>query len=619
MYETFGAVVDGNTVTFKLFFPDKAVNPAEYSTGGLPNIAKIQMTGDFQSRTGGTDWDNENAPEMTKTGHLAGILYTYEIPSLIDGYYEYKYYVTFQNGETRWCTDPCTKYGGGKDENSAFVIGGHDVDVQPIANRLPQKDLIIYELMPDDFTAEFRNNDAPFDAIKKKLDYLQDLGVNTIEFMPWTAWPGSDFNWGYEVFQFFSVEYRYINDDRNPLDKLYRLKTLINEIHSRDMHVIMDGVFNHARAGEDPGTGFGYYWLYQNPQDSPFIGHFEQHAYFKDLNFANACTRQFILDSCKYWLDVYQVDGIRFDYTVGYYNRGKTEGVTELCHDVHNYCESSGKKNVSLMLEHLTDERFQAITDTNKTDATGCWYDRLMYECQSYVEWNYLDTRFPRALHTSKYFAEGKGPITYIENHDQDSFIRKAGGRELWWKTQPYVIALLTAPGTVLIHNGQEFGEYYEMPGHGPGRVKSRPLDWNNSTDHAGQSLLGLYKTLISIRKTYPSLRSPNYYPDTYLDYPSMGPFDVWDRYFNGEGYGVHVDKKIMIFHRWGKAEDGKTEWFIIVLNFSQFDQYVDIPFSLNGAWRNLLNDTSDDITHYRLYDQRINSNWGKIYYKKEQ
>ena len=137
-------------------------------------------------------------------------------------------------------------------ENAGFVIGGNSAPVNPIPQRLPPKDLMLYELMIDDFTNEFRGTRAPIDAVKDRLEYLESLGVNGIEFMPWTSWPGGNFSWGYDPVQFFAVEYRYINDPSNPADKLYRLQTLINELHARNMHVVMDGVFNHVRAGIDP-------------------------------------------------------------------------------------------------------------------------------------------------------------------------------------------------------------------------------------------------------------------------------------------------------------------------------------------------------------------------------
>jgi hypothetical protein len=49
MYEEFGAVVDKKKVEFKLFFPDKSVDPTQYIRGGLPRIKEIRIRGDFQS------------------------------------------------------------------------------------------------------------------------------------------------------------------------------------------------------------------------------------------------------------------------------------------------------------------------------------------------------------------------------------------------------------------------------------------------------------------------------------------------------------------------------------------------------------------------------------------
>lgn len=128
------------------------------------------------------------------------------------------------------------------------MVGGNLTDAVPIANRLPLRDLVIYEMMIDDFTAEFRGDRAPVDAVQDKLDYLQTLGVNAIEFMPWTPWPGSGFSWGYDPKDFFAVGHRYVHDPSADLDKLHKLRELINACHARDMHVIMDGVFNHVRA-----------------------------------------------------------------------------------------------------------------------------------------------------------------------------------------------------------------------------------------------------------------------------------------------------------------------------------------------------------------------------------
>jgi pullulanase len=338
MYEQFRPVVDQNgKVEFKLFFPDNTKDPSQYVRGGLSRIKEIRVRGDFQSQIGGQNWELATAPVMTKADHPKGWLYACQIDrTLAEGFYQYKYFVTFENETTRWCGDPCSKYGGADEhENAGFVIGGNDMAVNPIGKRLPPKDLILYELMIDDFTNEFRADRAPVDAVTDKLNYLQDLGINGIEFMPWTSWPGGGFSWGYDPVQFFAVEDRYIHDPASPADKLFRLQRLINELHKRDMHVVMDGVFNHVGAGIDPNHGFPYFWLYMNPAESPYIGSFARGGFFEEFDYNNGCVEEFIRDVCTYWLDAFQIDGIRFDFTLGFFQKGNPNiGIAKLVSDI---------------------------------------------------------------------------------------------------------------------------------------------------------------------------------------------------------------------------------------------------------------------------------------------
>jgi pullulanase len=609
MYELFGAAVVGNSVEFRLFFPDSAVDSTQYTRGAAPNIKTIRVTGDFQEDVGTTNWDPGSGPVMVKQPHPKGWLYTCQIPHLPDGYYQYKYFVTFNNQTTRWCADPCTKYGGAENENSAFVIGGTpfgSTAVDPIPNPLPLQDLIIYEVMLDDFTAGDRGTRAPMDAMIDRIPYLKDLGINAVEFMPWTAWPGDNFSWGYDPFSFFAVEHRYTHDPATPLDKLAKFAALVNELHRNEIHVIMDGVFNHFVAGKDPNRGFGYYWLYENPAECPYYGNYQSGGFFEEFDFNNTCTEEFIFDVCKYWLTRFEVDGIRFDFVKGFYHRDNQEqGIARVIRDVKDFAAETDK-SVALMLELLTDNRFEAIDDTNRIGASGCWFDPLMWEAFNIAEGRSISPYWMRCLHAAQDFADGKVPVTYIENHDHSTLANHAGARAWWWKTQPLAMALLTCSGAVLIHNGQEFGDDYWFPEDGHGRVLPRPVQWNKSTDFVGDRLRDLYRNLIRIRKEHPALRSPNFYPANYDG--------SWTR-FNGEGYGVAVDQGLVIYHRWGNRDDGQLERFIVVLNFSDYDQFISLPFSVNGKWEDLLNGGSVKINDYWLSNQRISSNWGRIYY----
>jgi 1,4-alpha-glucan branching enzyme len=636
MSERFGAwQVGGNEaggkVEFKLFFPDRRKDPSQYretrtgSSGhsvpdfGDPKIVRVQVAGDFQKHLGQSDWDFERAPDLQPIEHPKGRVWTFQTErELPADFYEYKYYVTFESGEKRKVGDPCTRYGGRERQNAAFVIGGSDPEVRPLrSGRLPLHDLVVYELMIDDFTDEFRGARAPLDAVRVKLEYLKnDLGVTAILFMPWTAWPTPGFNWGYNPYQYFSVEYRYANTIDQPAEKLSWLKNLISECHDRDLHVIMDGVFNHVG---DPGPdgsaarGFPYHWLYQDPEACPYVGTFGgTFAGLQDLDFFNGCTQEFIRDVCLYWIDDFKIDGIRFDNTVNFYLDGVDEGLPRLLRDICQHAAAQGQRNFSLTLEHID---FSAARVANLTGATSYWNNELYQRCFDYL-WNgRIDPRILNALDSHQGLDDDKVATLYLGNHDHSHVAWQAGGRDNagaleWYRTQPYAIALFTAPGVPMIQNGQEFAEDYWLMEDDQGsnrRVKPRPLRWDFLNDSIGSRLERVYARLIRIRKEHPGLRSPNFYPSRW---------ESWQTRFNPEGYGVDTEKQVAIFHRWGEDGAGRLERFIVVLNFSGAPQVVDIPFSTSGVWQDLLNDHSDTVSDFRLLNQQIESNWGRVYYQ---
>jgi pullulanase len=609
MYEKFGATVKGNAVEFRLFFPDASVDAGQYTRGGLPHIHSIRVVGDFQSALGGTDWEIAGGLELRLAAHTHGMLYSARVPQLADGYYEYKYFVEFENNTSRWCSDPCSKYGGSEMENSGFVMGGNEVAVVPIVSRLPLKDLLMYELMLDDFTAGYRGTRAPLDAVTDKIPYLKKLGMNAIAFMPWTAWPGNNFSWGYDPLGFFSVEYHYYNDPASPLDKLFRLQRLINTLHAENIHVIMDGVFNHVSGGTQPDRGFGYKWLNQNPTDSPFIGGFEGGGYFDELDYHNACTSQFIADACKYWIDDYKIDGIRFDYVKGFYRApSPTEGISQIITQLRQHTQTNNIPNLSFILELLTDNRYEAVGITNQVGASGCWYDPLMWQSFSAGRSGHASAALVRALNAGKDFDSMRRPVTYVENHDHSTLTEQCGGRSEWWRTQPLAIALFTVAGGALVHNGQEFGDQYWFPEDGEGRVQPRPVRWELADDSTGQQLTSLYQRLAQIRDEHAALRSLNFYP---------APYDERHTEFNVEGYGVDEGRDLAVYHRWLTDQHGATEKFIVVLNLSAFPQALDIPFSDNGVWQELLEGWTVDIWGWRLTGHVVGGHWGRIFYRR--
>lgn len=614
MYESFGFNQSSSgEQALTLFIPDNSVDATQYSRGGPSHIASVSIVSNFQHIVvpGATDWDSASALTMERTNHPNGILFVYRFtPPLPDGWYQYQYLVNFDNGTQRQVGDPCTKYGGEEKDRSAFVVGGAPVAVQPIGERLPSSQLRIYELMIDDFTKEYRGNSAPIDAITGKLNPVQQLNINAIEFMPWIAWPDDvSFSWGYNPAYYFSVESAYVADASNPLDRLSRLATLIDECHRRKIHVLLDIVLQHAYQGS--GTnGFPYYWLWQTPADSPFVGQFEATNNYGMLpmDYDNACTQQFITDVCTYWLDRFKLDGFRFDQVTGYDNpQYPTKGAPKLIASLKSYAANRQLDNISLILEDSWD--FSVIADANSIQPTGAWFDLFRsypfdvfggYAVKGAISANYM-----RVLNAALDFDAPICPAIYLENHDHATVTAVLGSRDRWFKAQPYMIALATCPGAVLLHNGQEWGQLEDLweddsqaPPAGK-RVQSRPLLWAERDDEVGQKLVPLYSFLMQLRADHPALSSPNFYPDFYDS--------SWTN-FSPDGYGINEAKQMAIYHRW---LDG--DLYMIVLNFSDAEQNADVPLPQNGVWEDLLNHTTYSVENYQIPNFAVLSNWGAV------
>ena len=165
----------------------------------------------------------------------------------------------------------------------------------------------------------------------------------------------------------------------------------------------MDGVFNHVNAGWSPGTGFPYHWLYQDPADSPYTGDYGRGDFYEDIDYSNGCAQQLVFDACKYWLDEYQLDGIRFDYTIGYYRpEDPGHGIARIVADLNAHLQSRGRPNVALVLEHLSENRFEAIDVANRIGASGCWLDPFLYEVSRAAAGERADPRLLRALDAAR-------------------------------------------------------------------------------------------------------------------------------------------------------------------------------------------------------------------------
>ncbi|GAA2109289.1 alpha-amylase family glycosyl hydrolase [Microlunatus panaciterrae] len=602
---------DHGVVEFRIFFP----------AGFDPQVSTIRAVGDFLDQLGGTNWAPVDGVEMARQPRAGGGDFWVGQTSapLRAGFYEYKYVVEFAGLPPRYVTDPCARYGGLSDQNSGIVVGGTsaaDNAVAPLAGgRLPLTELNQYELMIDDFTAEYRGARAPLDAVVDRLDELVDLGINAILFMPWTAWKNRSFDWGYEPFQYFAVETRYANDLDQPSEKLSRLKQLVSACHQRGIHVIMDGVFNHV------SRDFPYQQLYRDPQQCPFTagpfgGSFPG---LQDLDFANDCTNELVAEVCRYWMDEFGIDGIRLDNTVNYFVAGDVRGLPELLSYVEQHALDRRERNFSLSLEHID---LSAARVTNQTAATSFWDNSLYAACFDGL-WNgRITSRLLGALNNRRFLADGKVPTLYLSNHDHSHAAWQSGAHDNtgavggWWKLQPFVVALYTSTAMPLLHNGQEFGEEHFLPedDHNTGRrVSSRPLRWRRRYDPIGRSLTALHRRMATLRRDHPALRSAQMFPAVW---------EEWQTRFDPVGVGVDEERQLVIYHRWAALVGGRTENVVVVLNFGDDDQSVDVPVPTPGVWTDLLAGAFDPRESWSVdvMDDRarvpVGSHWARVLYR---
>lgn len=599
---------DAGEVEFRVFLP----------AGPDPGITSIRVAGDFQHHLGSGDWDFDAGlmlsiePRQDRRGRFWSVRTPVALPA---GFYQYKYGVEFRGVPPRIVTDPCARYGGLRDQNSGVVVGGSrpgDNVVRPlVGGRKPLSDLVVYELMIDDFTAEYRRGRAPLEAVIDRLDDLVALGINAVEFMPWTAWKHPDFDWGYEPFQYFAVEARYADALDAPQEKLSWLKALISACHDRGIHVIMDGVFNHV------SHDFPYPQFYRRPADCPFVASSFGGTFtgLQDLDFSEPITGQLVFEVCRYWTDTFGIDGIRFDNTVNFYvPDDRVHGLPDVLDRIATHAADRGEKHFSLTLEHLDASAAQV---TNSTSATSFWDNSLHEATFGALRSGRIGPDLLASLNNRRFLAEGKVPTLYLSNHDHSQVAWKAGEHDArgavggWWRVQPFLIALFAGTGVPLLHSGQEFGEEHVLPENDEGtgrRVVGRPLRWKFRGDPIGRTLTALHRRLAALRHAHPALRSPFIYPSAW---------ESWQTRFNPVGVGVDVERQLVIFHRWAPVQAG-VDNVVVVLNFSDRDQDVEVPFPTTGRWVDELSSFAGDPTwSLDVAGSRasvpVGSHWGRV------
>jgi 1,4-alpha-glucan branching enzyme len=193
-----------------------------------------------------------------------------------DGYW---FKIVIDNGETRYRIDPYARALNHSASWSIYKDPGRFNWTDAGHRPPPRGQMVIYQLFQGAYVGRGDrdwkdragnnchftwgpNKKGDFVQLRKKLDYIQSLGVNTIELLPVNEYNGDDFL-GYAPVSWFAIESSYggvVGDGSSYED----LKAFINDAHNRGISVIADVVFNHIGAGGDSGALWNYDSITEN-------------------------------------------------------------------------------------------------------------------------------------------------------------------------------------------------------------------------------------------------------------------------------------------------------------------------------------------------------------------
>ena len=202
-----------------------------------------------------------------------------------------------------------------------------------IKDPLWYKDAVIYQVHVKSYFDANNDGIGDFPGLIAKLDYIADLGVNTIWLLPFYPSPRRDD--GYDI-----AEYRGVHSDYGTMADA---KRFIAEAHKRGLRVITELVINHtsdqhpwfqrARKAK-PGSSARDFYVWSDDDQKydgtriifldteksnwtwdPVAGQYFWHRFYShqpDLNFDNPQVMKAVLSVMRYWLDM-GIDGLRLD------------------------------------------------------------------------------------------------------------------------------------------------------------------------------------------------------------------------------------------------------------------------------------------------------------------
>ena len=367
-------------------------------------------------------------------------------------------------------------------------------------NKIWWKEAVGYQIYPRSFKDSNGDGIGDLKGITSKLDYLKDLGVNVIWICPMYKSPNDDN--GYDI-----SDYQDIMDDFGTMKDF---DELLEEVHKREMKLIIDLVVNHtsdehpwfieSKSSKNNPKRDWYIWregkngLEPNNWESIFKGsaweydknteEYFLHLFSKrqpDLNWECKDVREAIYNMINWWLDK-GIDGFRVD-AISHIK--KEEGLTDMDNPKElKYVESFEKhmnvEGIHKYLEELKERTFDnydimTVGEANGVEAeeADLWVGEengkfnMIFQFEHLHLWgaeseNKFNVKnYKKVLTKWQKALEGKGwNALYIENHDIPRVISTWGNDEEYLRECATAFGLMyfMQQGTPFIYQGQEIG-----------------------------------------------------------------------------------------------------------------------------------------------------------------
>ena len=244
----------------------------------------------------------------------------------VDGDLKGKFY-TFDTGRGE-CPGVFAKAVGVNGQRGAIVdldeTNPEGWDTDRITEKVKMTDLVIYEMHHRDFSIDPSsgiNNKGKFLALteQKAIDHLKKLGVNAVHILPSYDYASVDetkldtpqYNWGYDPLNYNVPEGSYSTDPYDPTVRIREFKEMVHALHKAGIRVILDVVYNHTFNID--GSNFQRIYpdvFYRKKADGTWS---DGSGCGNETASDREPMRNFMLQSMRYWVDEYHIDGFRVD------------------------------------------------------------------------------------------------------------------------------------------------------------------------------------------------------------------------------------------------------------------------------------------------------------------